>query len=96
MPSMIPPPSELFRQLNRSKNFFLIAGPCVIEDAGLCLEIARHLKRTCHKLNIPLRLQGEFRQSQSIIGKNFSRPGIRAGARNSGPSQKGHAITNPQ
>jgi len=79
MPSMIPAPSELFRQLNRSKNFFLIAGPCVIEDAGLCLEIARHLKRTCQKLNIPYVFKASFDKANRSSGKTFRGPGFEQG-----------------
>ena len=79
MPFMIPTPSELFRKLKGSKNFFLIAGPCVIEDAALCLDIARHLKRTCHKLNIPYIFKASFDKANRSSNKTFRGPGFEHG-----------------
>lgn len=79
MPRMIPTPSELFRQLKGSKNFFLIAGPCVIEDISLCLEIARHLKKICHKLNITYVFKASFDKANRSSGKTYRGPGFEQG-----------------
>ena len=38
-------------QLNRFP-LFVIAGPCVIESADVCLTIGRHVKSVCDKLGL--------------------------------------------
>ena len=51
----------------------------MIEDAGLCLEIARHLKRTCQKLNIPYVFKASFDKANRSSGKTFRGPGFEQG-----------------
>jgi 2-dehydro-3-deoxyphosphooctonate aldolase (KDO 8-P synthase) len=36
-----------------SRNFFLIAGPCAIEDETMALQIAEHIVKLSDKYNIP-------------------------------------------
>ena len=43
--------------------FFLLAGPCVIEDETSPLFIAETLKNICQKLNIPLVFKGSYRKA---------------------------------
>ncbi len=47
----------------RSDRFFLLAGPCVIEDETSPLFIAETLKNICQKLNIPLIFKGSYRKA---------------------------------
>jgi len=47
----------------RSDRFFLLAGPCVIEDETSPLFIAETLKNTCQKLDIPLVFKGSYRKA---------------------------------
>ena len=47
----------------RSDRFFLLAGPCVIEDETSPLFIAETLKNICQKLNIPLVFKGSYRKA---------------------------------
>jgi 2-dehydro-3-deoxyphosphooctonate aldolase (KDO 8-P synthase) len=43
--------------------FFLLAGPCVIEDETSPLFIAETLKNICNKLDIPLVFKGSYRKA---------------------------------
>ncbi len=47
----------------RPDRFFLLAGPCVIEDETSPLFIAETLKNICQKLNIPLVFKGSYRKA---------------------------------
>ena len=43
--------------------FFLLAGPCVIEDETSPLFITETLKNICQKLDIPLVFKGSYRKA---------------------------------
>jgi 2-dehydro-3-deoxyphosphooctonate aldolase (KDO 8-P synthase) len=47
----------------RADRFFLLAGPCVIEDETSPLFIAETLKTICQKLDIPLVFKGSYRKA---------------------------------
>ena len=47
----------------RPDRFFLLAGPCVIEDESSPLFIAETLKSICEKLSIPLVFKGSYRKA---------------------------------
>ena len=47
----------------RTDRFFLMAGPCVIEDETSPLFIAETLKTVCQKLDIPLVFKGSYRKA---------------------------------
>ena len=47
----------------RPDRFFLLAGPCVIEDETSPLFIAEALKTICEKLDIPLVFKGSYRKA---------------------------------
>lgn len=52
-----------------SNNFFLIAGPCVVENKDMPFEIAEHIKRICLKLEIPFIFKASYRKAnRSSIG----------------------------
>jgi 2-dehydro-3-deoxyphosphooctonate aldolase (KDO 8-P synthase) len=59
--------------------FFVIAGPCVIESAELCLQIARSLKTTCDRLGIPYVFKASFDKANRSSGSSFRGPGIEDG-----------------
>ena len=56
----------------RSNRFFLLAGPCVIEDETLPLFIAETLKSICEKLDIPLVFKGSYRKANRSRLDSFS------------------------
>ena len=42
----------IWKNLNSTRRLFLIAGPCVIENEKLCLQVGAALKKTCAALGI--------------------------------------------
>ena len=50
-------------QHQRSGNFFLIAGPCVIESEKKVMEIAEKTLNICNKLEIPFIFKGSYRKA---------------------------------
>ncbi|MDO4319950.1 MAG: 3-deoxy-8-phosphooctulonate synthase [Bacteroidales bacterium] len=44
-------------------NFFLLAGPCVIEGEDMALDIARHIAPVCQRLDIPYVFKGSYRKA---------------------------------
>ncbi len=57
----------------------LIAGPCVLEDQSLVLEIAGQLQQVCRELEIPLVFKGSFDKANRTSVQSFRGPGIDAG-----------------
>jgi 2-dehydro-3-deoxyphosphooctonate aldolase (KDO 8-P synthase) len=62
--------------LNR---LFLIAGPCVIESAELCLTIARHVKAICERLEITYIFKASFDKANRSSVSGFRGPGLHDG-----------------
>jgi 2-dehydro-3-deoxyphosphooctonate aldolase (KDO 8-P synthase) len=50
----------------------VIAGPCVVEDAELCLAVARHLKRACAERDLPFVFKASYRKANRSSGRSFS------------------------
>lgn len=50
-------------QHQQSGNFFLIAGPCVIESEKMAMEIAEKILHICNKLEIPFMFKGSYRKA---------------------------------
>ena len=46
-----------------TNNFFLLAGPCVIEGRQMALDIAREVAPLCAELNIPYVFKGSYRKA---------------------------------
>jgi 2-dehydro-3-deoxyphosphooctonate aldolase (KDO 8-P synthase) len=69
----------LWRTLTAEKRPFLIAGPCVIESEGLCLEIARSLRDTCRKLGVTYIFKASYDKANRSSGKSFRGPGLDEG-----------------
>ena len=49
--------------LARSDNFFLLAGPCVIEGEDMALRIAEHVVKITDRLHIPYVFKGSYRKA---------------------------------
>ena len=58
---------------------FLIAGPCVIESADLCLRVGAHVKKICDELDIPYVFKASFDKANRSSGKSFRGPGMDEG-----------------
>jgi 2-dehydro-3-deoxyphosphooctonate aldolase (KDO 8-P synthase) len=59
----------------------LIAGPCVIEDEGLVMEIATELKRQLHGMPVQLFFKASFDKANRSSIDGFRGPGITEGLR---------------
>ena len=64
---------ELFQNQQTNKDsFFLIAGPCVVEDEQLCLKVAEQILKTCSKLKIPYIFKASYRKANRTSGSSFT------------------------
>jgi 2-dehydro-3-deoxyphosphooctonate aldolase (KDO 8-P synthase) len=54
------------------KNFFLIAGPCVIEDQSLIEQIAAHVSEICKELGIPYVFKASYRKANRTSASSFT------------------------
>ena len=59
--------------------FFLISGPCVIENEDMTFTIARHLKSVTENLGIPLVFKASFDKANRTSIHSFRGPGFEAG-----------------
>ena len=55
-----------------SGNFFLMAGPCVIESEEMAVEIAERLAGICQRLDIPLIFKGSYRKANRSRNDSFT------------------------
>lgn len=55
-----------------SNNFFLIAGPCVVEDEKMPMNIAIELKNICEKYEIPLIFKASYRKANRSNVTSFT------------------------
>jgi 2-dehydro-3-deoxyphosphooctonate aldolase (KDO 8-P synthase) len=55
-----------------SKNFFLISGPCVIENEEVVFETAQHLRMLSEKYQIPLIFKSSYRKANRSRSSSFT------------------------
>ncbi|MGA2499823.1 MAG: 3-deoxy-8-phosphooctulonate synthase [Tepidisphaeraceae bacterium] len=65
-------------QITKSETapLFVIAGPCVIESAELCLSIARFMRDRCRELGLPYIFKASFDKANRSAGASFRGPGL--------------------
>lgn len=66
-------------EIGGDKPFFLIAGPCVIESAQLCLDTAGTLAEMTRELGIPFIFKSSFDKANRTSHESFRGPGLEAG-----------------
>jgi 2-dehydro-3-deoxyphosphooctonate aldolase (KDO 8-P synthase) len=59
-------------QSYNENNFFLIAGPCVVESEELIMEIAEKVSGICKKLSIPYIFKASYRKANRSSGASFT------------------------
>lgn len=65
--------NDLFaKQTYDPKNFFLIAGPCVVESEDLVFEVARKVSRICEKLGIPYVFKASYKKANRTSATSFT------------------------
>lgn len=57
----------------------LIAGPCVIESAELCREVAEYLRELTDSLHIPFIFKSSYDKANRTSGQSFRGPGLAKG-----------------
>ena len=70
---------KLYPELSSCKNFFLIAGPCVIEEESIMLAIAEAVKELCVRKAIPLVFKASYKKANRSSVNSFSGPGMEEG-----------------
>jgi 2-dehydro-3-deoxyphosphooctonate aldolase (KDO 8-P synthase) len=71
--------AAIWKNLNSPRRLFLIAGPCVIENEKLCLQVAASLKKTCHALGIFYVFKASFDKANRTSAKSFRGLGLENG-----------------
>ena len=65
--------TDLFKaQTYDPNNFFLIAGPCVVEDEALVMEIADKVYSICKNLGIPYIFKASYRKANRTSASSFT------------------------
>ena len=54
-----------------STALLVIAGPCVIESAELCLRVATHLKAACARRSVPYVFKASYRKANRSSARTF-------------------------
>ena len=57
---------------DNQRNFFLIAGPCVVEGEEITLNIASEIKRICEELEIPFLFKASYRKANRSSLHSFT------------------------
>ncbi|HEY0731565.1 MAG TPA: 3-deoxy-8-phosphooctulonate synthase, partial [Chitinophagaceae bacterium] len=71
---------QLFAKQQYDKNnFFLIAGPCVVESEDLILEVAEKVSNICNKHGIPLIFKASYRKANRTSASSFTGLGDETG-----------------
>ncbi|MDB5280728.1 MAG: 3-deoxy-8-phosphooctulonate synthase [Ferruginibacter sp.] len=64
---------ELFaNQQYDENNFFLIAGPCVVEDEALVMEVADKVSTICRRFGIPYIFKASYRKANRTSAGSFT------------------------
>jgi 2-dehydro-3-deoxyphosphooctonate aldolase (KDO 8-P synthase) len=64
---------DLFKdQSYNENNFFLIAGPCVVESEELVLEVAEKVSNICRKLQVPYIFKASYRKANRTSASSFT------------------------
>ncbi len=65
--------TDLFKgQSYDPSNFFLIAGPCVVESEELVMEVADKVSTTCKNLGIPYVFKASYRKANRTSASSFT------------------------
>jgi len=72
---------SLYEKLTNASDFFLIAGPCVIEEESIMLHTAEYLKNLSDRLKLPLVFKSSYSKANRSSGGSFSGPGLEKGLR---------------
>lgn len=64
---------QLFQnQVHDANQFFLIAGPCVVESEAIVFEVAEKVADLCKRLGIPLIFKSSYRKANRTSAESFT------------------------
>jgi 2-dehydro-3-deoxyphosphooctonate aldolase (KDO 8-P synthase) len=66
-------------RIGRGNPLVLIAGPCVLEEKAMAVEVAKELKRICERLNIPYIFKASYEKDNRGSEKSYKGPGLKDG-----------------
>lgn len=66
-------------RIGKGQPLVLIAGPCVLEDEGMALEVAKEMKRICTTLGIPYIFKASFEKDNRGSERSYKGPGLEGG-----------------
>jgi len=66
-------------EVGGNSDFFVIAGPCVLEDAETSLEIARRLMEISAATDVPIIFKGSFDKANRSSISSYRGPGLKKG-----------------
>lgn len=69
----------MYNRLKDCNNFFLLAGPCVIESENMLYQIAEELKRISVNLDIPLVFKASYKKANRTSLDSFTGLGLDQG-----------------
>lgn len=70
---------SLWKRFTSRRDFFLIAGPCVIESETLCMRVAESLLKTCSRLRLSLTFKASFDKANRTALASDRGPGMEEG-----------------
>jgi 2-dehydro-3-deoxyphosphooctonate aldolase (KDO 8-P synthase) len=65
--------------MKNNDNFFLLAGPCVVESEKMCMDIAETIVKITGKLQIPYVFKASYRKANRSRSDSFTGIGDKAG-----------------
>jgi 2-dehydro-3-deoxyphosphooctonate aldolase (KDO 8-P synthase) len=71
--------AAIWKNLNLPRQLFLIAGPCVIENEKLCLQVGAAMEKTCRNLGIFYVFKASFDKANRTSRKSFRGVGMERG-----------------
>jgi len=66
-------------RIGKGSPLVLIAGPCVLEEKSMAVEVAKELKRVCGRLNIPYIFKASYEKDNRGSEKSYKGPGLKEG-----------------
>ena len=64
--------NSIYKSITESKNFFLIAGPCVVENREITFNVAEKVKEICLKFEIPFIFKASYKKANRSSIDSFS------------------------
>ncbi|MBI5538829.1 MAG: 3-deoxy-8-phosphooctulonate synthase [Bacteroidia bacterium] len=64
--------NSIYNNILKNKNFFLIAGPCVVESHEITFMVAEKVKALCEKFEIPFIFKASYKKANRSSISSFS------------------------